>query len=196
MQQIVGNSPGFTQGVIRIDEDLLRLPCSDYSKKETGESLILNPPVLFSVSCYNSHTMNWHKTTLEISTRDKGLQDITSIVRAQLREWGVREGMCFLFLQHTSASLAISENWDSTARADLEAFMERLVPDRDNWYTHDLEGPDDATSHIRSMLTDTSLTIPVDDGDLSLGTWQGIYVFEHRSRPHQRRVLMRVLGVE
>ncbi len=129
--------------------------------------------------------MNWHKTTLEISTRGKGLQDITSIIRAQLREWDVREGMCFLFLQHTSASLVISENC-----------MGRLVPDRDDWYTHDLEGPDDATSHIRSMLTDTSLTIPVDDGDLSLGTWQGIYVFEHRSRPHQRRVLMRVLGLE
>ncbi len=108
----------------------------------------------------------------------------------------MREGMCFLFLPHTSASLVISENWDPTARADLETFMERLVPERDSWYTHDLEGPDDATSHIRAMLTDTSLTIPVDDGRLSLGTWQGIYVFEHRARPHRRKVLMRVLDVE
>ena len=74
--------------------------------------------------------------------------------------------------------------------------MNRIVPEKDDWYTHDLEGPDDATSHIRAMLTDTSLTIPVDDGDLSLGTWQGIYIFEHRSRPHRRRVLMRVLGME
>jgi secondary thiamine-phosphate synthase enzyme len=113
-----------------------------------------------------------------------------------LKEWGAREGMCFLFLQHTSASLVTSENWDPTARADLETFMERLVPERDSWYTHDLEGPDDATSHIRSMLTDTSLTIPIDDGDLSLGTWQGVYVFEHRARPHRRKVLMRVLSVE
>jgi secondary thiamine-phosphate synthase enzyme len=140
--------------------------------------------------------MNWHKTNLEISTHGKGLQDITAIIRAQLRDWGVREGMCFLFLQHTSASLVLSENWDPTARADLEVFMDRLVPERDNWYTHDLEGPDDATSHIRAMLTDTSLTIPVDEGDLSLGTWQGVYIFEHRAHPHRRRVLMRVLSVD
>lgn len=140
--------------------------------------------------------MNWHKTTLEISTSGKGLHDITSSIRMQLKEWGVREGMCFLFMQHTSASLVISENWDPTARADLETFMERFVPEGDKWYTHDLEGPDDATSHIRTMLTDTSLSIPVDGGDLSLGTWQGVYVFEHRARPHRRKVLMRVLTVE
>jgi len=139
--------------------------------------------------------MNWHKTTLEIPTRGKGLHDFTEKVRTQLSDWGVQEGMCFLFLPHTSASLVVSENWDPTARADLEKFMERLVPEQDSWYTHDLEGPDDATSHIRSMLTDTSLTIPVDDGDLSLGTWQGIYIFEHRSRPHRRKVLVRVLSV-
>ena len=117
--------------------------------------------------------MNWHKTTLEISTRGKGLHDITETVRAQLRDWNVREGMCFLFLPHTSASLVMSENWDPTARADLETFMERLVPERDAWYTHDLEGPDDATSHIRAMLTDTSLTIPVDDGKLVVGYLAG-----------------------
>lgn len=145
---------------------------------------------------YNLIAMNWQKTTLEISTPGKGLHDITSSIRAQLKEWNVREGMCFLFLQHTSASLVVSENWDPTARADLETFMEHLVPERDKWYTHDLEGPDDATSHIRAMLTDTSLTIPVDDGDLSLGTWQGVYVFEHRARPHRRKVLMRVLSVQ
>jgi secondary thiamine-phosphate synthase enzyme len=139
--------------------------------------------------------MNWHKTTLNISTAGKGLHDMTELVRSQLRDWGVQEGMCFLFLQHTSASLVMSENWDPTARADLETFMERLVPDGDKWYTHDLEGPDDATSHIRSMLTDTSVTIPIDDGKLSLGTWQGIYVFEHRDHPHSRKVLMRVMSV-
>lgn len=140
--------------------------------------------------------MNWCKTTLEISTHGKGLHDITEAVRAQLRTWNVSEGMCFLFLPHTSASLVMSENWDPTARADLETFMERLVPERDTWYRHVLEGPDDATSHIRAMLTDTSLSIPIDDGDLSVGTWQGIYLFEHRARPHQRRVLMRVLSVK
>jgi secondary thiamine-phosphate synthase enzyme len=139
--------------------------------------------------------MNWHKTTLEILTYGKGLHDVTEIVRSQLHNWNVQEGMCYLFLPHTSASLVISENWDPTARADLETFMERLVPERETWYTHDLEGPDDATSHIRSMLTDTSLTIPVDDGNLSLGTWQGIYVFEHRAHPHRRHLLIRALSV-
>jgi len=139
--------------------------------------------------------MNWHKTTLEISTLGKGLHDITETVRAQLRNWAVQEGMCFLFVSHTSASLLVSEIWDPTARADLDTFMVRLVSDRATWYTHELEGPDDATSHIRSMLTDTSLTVPVDDGNLSLGTWQGIYIFEHRARTHHRKVLMRVLSV-
>lgn len=140
--------------------------------------------------------MKWHKATLEISTNRKGLYDFTDIVRTQLQEWRVRDGMCFLFLQHTSASLVMSENWDPTARTDLETFMERLVPERDTWYTHNLEGPDDATSHIRAMLSATSLTVPVDVGNLSLGTWQGIYLFEHRVRPHHRKVLMRVLQVE
>jgi len=139
--------------------------------------------------------MNWHKTTLEVSTHGKSLYDITDRVRAQLREWNVREGMCFVFIPHTSASLLMSENWDPTARADLGTFMERLVREGEQWYTHDLEGADDATSHIRAMLTDTSLTIPIDDGNMSLGTWQGIYVFEHRSRPHRRSVLIRVLDV-
>jgi secondary thiamine-phosphate synthase enzyme len=140
--------------------------------------------------------MEWYKSTLDISTRGKGLYDITETVRTQLRVWSVREGMCFLFLPHTSASLVMSENWDPTARADLETFMGRLVPEREVWYTHTLEGDDDATSHIRAMLTDTSLTVPVDAGKLSLGTWQGIYVFEHRARPHRRKVLMRVLSAE
>ena len=140
--------------------------------------------------------MNWYKITLEITTRRKGLHDITATVRAQLQAWNVREGMCFLFLPHTSASLTLNENWDPTARADLETFMEHLVPEADDWYTHNLEGPDDATSHIRSMLTDASLTIPVDDGNLSLGTWQGIYLFEHRASPHRRKVLMRIWSVE
>jgi secondary thiamine-phosphate synthase enzyme len=142
-----------------------------------------------------SRVMNWHKTTLEIITHGKGLHDVTERVGARLREWGVQEGMCFLFLPHTSASLVLSENWDPTARADLETFLERLVPEREKWYTHDLEGPDDATSHIRAMLTDTSLTIPVDDGALSLGSWQGIYLFEHRARPHRRKLLIRALSV-
>ncbi len=139
--------------------------------------------------------MKWHKTTLQIRTPGKGLHEITPLVRAELRNAQVEEGMCTLFLQHTSASLLISESWDPSARADLETFLTRLVPEGERWYTHTLEGADDATSHIRAMLTDVSLSIPVDEGDLSLGQWQGIYLFEHRNRPHQRRVLMRVLGI-
>ena len=139
--------------------------------------------------------MNWHKTTLEVRTSGKGLYEVSAAIREQLREWGVDEGMCYLFVQHTSASLLITESWDPSARADLETFMEKLAPEGERWYTHTLEGPDDATSHIRAMVTDVSLTIPVDNGDLSLGQWQGVYLFEHRARPHRRRILMRVLDI-
>ncbi|HEX9029896.1 MAG TPA: secondary thiamine-phosphate synthase enzyme YjbQ [Anaerolineales bacterium] len=140
--------------------------------------------------------MKWKKSVLEIATRGKGLYPFTKLVGARIREWGIQEGMCFLFLQHTSASLVISENYDPTARMDLEAFMERLVPEDQAWYRHNLEGPDDSPSHIRAMLTQTSLTIPIDDGQLSLGTWQGIYLFEHRVAPQRRIVLVRCLESE
>jgi len=103
--------------------------------------------------------------------------------------------MCYLYLQHTSASMLISENYDPTAKTDLENFMKKLVPEGETWYRHTLEGPDDTTSHIRAMLTQTSMTIPIDDGRLSLGTWQGVYLFEHRARPQSRTVLIRCLGV-
>ena len=139
--------------------------------------------------------MNWHKTTLEVHTSGKGLYDISTSIREKLRDWDVDEGICYLFIQHTSASLLITESWDPSARADLETFMAREVPEGERWYTHTLEGRDDATSHIRAMLTDISLTIPVEGGNLLLGQWQGIYLFEHRIRPHRRRVLVRFLGI-
>ena len=139
--------------------------------------------------------MNWHKTTLEVRTSGKGLYEVTAEIRSQLREWQIDEGMCYLFLQHTSASLLITESWDPSARGDLETFMEKMAPEGERWYTHTLEGPDDATSHIRSMLTDVSITIPIDNGDISLGQWQGVYLFEHRARSHRRRILMRILAV-
>ena len=139
--------------------------------------------------------MSWHKTTLEVRTSGKGLYEVTALIREQLGEWQVDEGICYLYLQHTSASLLITESWDPSARADLETFMEKLAPEGERWYTHTLEGADDATSHIRAMMTDVSVTIPVDNGDISLGQWQGVYLFEHRKRPHQRRILMRVLEV-
>ncbi|NQU31078.1 MAG: YjbQ family protein [Anaerolineae bacterium] len=139
--------------------------------------------------------MNWHKSTLEIRTSGKGLHEVTSLIAKQMDDWQVGEGICYLFLQHTSASLLITESWDPSARADLESFMERIASENEPWYTHTLEGPDDATSHIRAMLTDVSITIPIDYGKLSLGQWQGVYLFEHRDRPHNRRILMRVLEV-
>ena len=139
--------------------------------------------------------MEWLKTTLEIQSSGKGLQNFTAQVEDCLREWGVQEGICHLFVQHTSASLVISESYDPSARLDLEAFMERLAPEGQSWYRHTMEGADDSPSHMRAMLTSTSLSIPVDGGNLSLGTWQGIYLFEHRGRPHRRKVLLRVLKV-
>jgi secondary thiamine-phosphate synthase enzyme len=139
--------------------------------------------------------MNWHKASIDIQTHGKGLYPFTDRVNTQLRVFRVREGMCYFFLQHTSASLVISENYDPSAKSDLETFMEKIVPESASWYTHDLEGPDDATSHIRAMLTDVSVTIPIEEGRLCLGTWQGLYLFEHRTRPHHRKVLLRVLDV-
>ena len=138
--------------------------------------------------------MKWHKSSLELPTRGKGLYAFTDRVNAQLRNWQVRQGMCFLYCPHTSASLTINENYDPSAQADLETSLEKLVPENAQWYRHTLEGPDDASSHIRAMLTGASLSIPVDDGQLSLGTWQGLYVWEHRARPHARRLVIHLAG--
>ena len=140
--------------------------------------------------------MNWFKDTLEVHTRGKGLYPFTEAITSRIRVWGIGEGMCFLYLQHTSASLVISESYDPTARIDLEAFMERIAPESQPWHRHTLEGADDSPSHIRAMLTDTSLAIPIDDGQLSLGTWQGVYLFEHRARGHRRRVQLRCLRAD
>jgi secondary thiamine-phosphate synthase enzyme len=139
--------------------------------------------------------MNWYKDTLEVPTRGKGLYPFTDQVNERLRRWGVREGMCYLYLQHTSASLVIGESYDPTARLDMESFMEKLVPEAQPWMRHTLEGADDSSSHLRAMITLTSASIPVDEGGLNLGTWQGVYLFEHRARAHRRRVLLRCLGV-
>jgi secondary thiamine-phosphate synthase enzyme len=103
--------------------------------------------------------------------------------------------MCFLYIPHSSASLLISESYDPSAREDVETFYEREVPENQAWYCHTLEGPDDSPSHIRATLTQPSLSIPIDDGHLSLGTWQGIYLFEHRARSHRRQIVIRCLKV-
>lgn len=131
-------------------------------------------------------------TTLTIQTRGKGLLEFTDTVARVVREVGVAEGLCTLFIQHTSASLTIQENADPSARADLEAWLDRLVPEHDPAFTHTAEGPDDMPSHIRAALTATSLSIPIVNGRLALGTWQGIYLWEHRRRGHARRVIVHV----
>ncbi len=139
--------------------------------------------------------MQWYKDVIVIQTRGKGLYAFTDQVERRLQGWQVGEGMCYLFCQHTSASLLINENYDPTAQRDMETFLEKLVPEGQAWYQHTLEGPDDSSSHLRALLTPVSLTIPIDAGGLSLGTWQGIYLFEHRSHTQQRQVLLRCLAV-
>ena len=139
--------------------------------------------------------MQWFKKTVEIQTRGKGLYKITSDIENVVRHWGVEEGMLHLFVQHTSAYLIASESYDPSARQDLEAFMDHLVLEDQSYYHHTLEGPDDSPSHMRAMLTLTSLSIPIDNGKLNLGTWQGVYLFEHRVRAHRRKLLIRCLSV-
>lgn len=139
--------------------------------------------------------MNWYKQVIEIDTRGKALYPFTQAIEALIQNWGIKEGMCFLFVPHTSASIVISESYDPTAKLDLEQFMERLVPENQPWFRHILEGSDDSPSHMRAMLTSTSISIPIDNGKLILGTWQGLYLFEHRSRPHRRRIVIRGLEI-
>ena len=129
---------------------------------------------------------------LSFSIRGQGLNEITREVAAVVAESGVREGLCTVFLQHTSASLVIQENADPSARRDLEHWLARLVPENDPLYTHTQEGPDDMPSHIKAALTATSLSIPILDGKLGLGTWQGIYLWEHRCFSSRRNVLVHV----
>ncbi|MFP2899785.1 secondary thiamine-phosphate synthase enzyme YjbQ [Corallococcus sp. 4LFB] len=131
---------------------------------------------------------------LTVSTRGRGLVDITGEVQKAVKGTGIREGLCTLFLHHTSASLLISENADPVVQRDLEAFFSRLVKDGDPLFQHDAEGPDDMPAHVRTVLTQVSLSVPVKDGAADLGTWQGVYVWEHRTSPHRRRVTVSVLG--
>lgn len=138
--------------------------------------------------------MKAHTHTLEVSTRGKGTYEITDSIAGIVSASGVRTGTVTVFVQHTSASLIIFENADRSARTDLEAYFERLVPEDSDYFTHTLEGPDDSTSHIRMVLTRTSEVVPIAGGRMQLGTWQGIFLFEHRSSPHQRRIVATVIG--
>lgn len=131
---------------------------------------------------------------LTFQTRGRNTQDITDDVNRVLRDAGVETGMCNVFLHHTSASLILCENADPDVRRDLETFMQRLVPDGDPMFIHTTEGPDDMPAHVRSVLTSNSITIPITRGHCSLGTWQGVYLWEHRHHGYRRKVTVTIYG--
>jgi secondary thiamine-phosphate synthase enzyme len=134
------------------------------------------------------------QSTLTFHTRGRGTTEITVEVSRAVAESGIRKGVCTVFLQHTSASLILCENADPDVRRDLETIISRLAPDGDPGYVHDTEGADDMAAHARSILTSNSITIPVADGKLMLGTWQGLYLWEHRTAPHSRSAVVTVMG--
>jgi len=131
---------------------------------------------------------------LTIATRGRGTYDLSAGVQSVVRDTGIAAGLCHVFIRHTSASLMLCENADPSVMKDLEAFMSRLVPDGDSLFTHTAEGPDDMPAHVRSILTQSDLNLPVRDGQCALGTWQGIYLWEHRYAAHTRRVIVTVHG--
>lgn len=133
-------------------------------------------------------------TRLALVTRGRGLTDFTREVRAWVREQDLRDGLLTLFVRHTSASLLIQENADPDVRADLERFFARLVPDGDPLFEHTLEGPDDMPAHVRAALTQTQLSVPLVAGELALGTWQGLYLYEHRTAGQHREIVLHIIG--
>ncbi len=138
--------------------------------------------------------MQVQQATVTVRTSGRGTQEITGQVADVIREHQMVTGLVHCFCHHTSASLMITENADPTVRSDLERYMSRTVPDGDPMYDHDMEGPDDMPAHIRSVLTGTGLTVPIANGRLALGTWQGIYLWEHRSGGHGRKVTITLMG--
>jgi secondary thiamine-phosphate synthase enzyme len=136
----------------------------------------------------------FHRGELDVATKGRGTYDITHEVSDIVRASKAREGLATIFIHHTSASLIICENADPSVRKDLEAFAKRLVPDGDPMFTHDAEGDDDMPAHVRTVLTQTSIGIPIIAGRLALGTWQGIYLWEHRTSPHKRHVTVSIVG--
>ena len=138
--------------------------------------------------------MHVHHDQLEIRTNGKGLYEITREVQSKIDRCGVRNGTATVFVQHTSCSVIIMENADPTARRDLEEFFDRLVPEDADYFTHGSEGSDDMPSHIRMVLTRTSETVPIMEGKMQLGTWQGIFLFEHRRASHRRKIWITIIG--
>ena len=131
---------------------------------------------------------------IQVETRGRGTYEVSGDVQSVVREAGIQSGMCHVFIRHTSASLMLCENADPAVLRDLETFMSRTAPDGDPMFTHTAEGPDDMPAHVRSVLTQSDLSIPVIEGRCALGTWQGIYLWEHRRRGHRRKVIVTVTG--
>ncbi len=134
------------------------------------------------------------QSSIEVRTRGRGTYEITDEVARAVAASGINRGLCHVFIHHTSASLMLCENADPSVLSDLETFMSRLVPDGGDMFRHTAEGPDDMPAHVRSVLTQTGLDLPVDRGRLDLGTWQGVFVWEHRHAPHTRRLTLTVRG--
>ena len=131
---------------------------------------------------------------LSVATSGRGLLELTEDVQTLVARWNVESGLCTVFVHHTSASLVLCENADPDVRLDLEAWFARAVPDGDSLFRHTMEGPDDMPAHVRTALTQSSIGIPVRAGRLDLGTWQGLYLYEHRLRPHRRRISVTLVG--
>ncbi|MEJ2327637.1 MAG: secondary thiamine-phosphate synthase enzyme YjbQ [Chromatiaceae bacterium] len=138
--------------------------------------------------------MRFQQKKLVVATRGRGTYEISRDVAGAVRQSGVAVGLCHLFVHHTSASLILCENADPSVRRDLDAFLARLVPDGDRLFEHRAEGPDDMSAHVRTILTKTDLTVPISDGRCALGTWQGIYLYEHRTGNHRREVTVTING--
>ena len=136
----------------------------------------------------------FRQESLSVRTDGRGTYDLSARIQALVADSGVRTGVCHIFIRHTSASLMLCENADPAVMRDLETFMARQVPDGDPMFTHTSEGPDDMPAHVRSVLTQSDLNVPISDGRCALGTWQGIYLWEHRYSPHTRRVIVTVNG--
>lgn len=135
-----------------------------------------------------------HQQQLRFSTSGRGTYDISPQVDAVIAKSGIKTGICQVFIHHTSSSLVLCENADPTVRTDLETFMKKIVPDGDSMFRHKDEGPDDMPAHVRTVLTQSSLSIPIDGGKNTLGIWQGVFLWEHRIKPHKRKVTVTVIG--
>ena len=138
--------------------------------------------------------MHVHHHQFEVRTDGKGLYEITDQIESKIDKCGIQNGTVTVFVQHTSCSIVIMENADPTARRDLEEFFDRLVPEDTGYFTHSAEGNDDMPSHVRMVLTRTSETVPIVDGKMQLGTWQGIFLFEHRRASHRRKLFVTIMG--